>query len=75
MIVINTEAEIIKEEHRRLVPKICMRCRHGIDELIKDARDGYAHRSMVGAMLDNCDARVLHELLGTPVKVHLKDED
>lgn len=70
-----TEAEIIVEEHRRLVPKICMRCRHEVDELIKDARDGYAHRSHPGAILDNCDARVLHELLGTVVKVHLKDED
>lgn len=68
-----TEAEIIREERMRLVPMICVLC--GKYELVKGATGHYSHRSKPGAYLDNCESAVLHELLGTEVAVHLKDED
>lgn len=70
-----TEADIVREERLRLVPMLCSFCRDGKDELIKDVRGNYSHRRKPEAWLNECGARVIHNLLGTVVTVHLKDED
>lgn len=70
-----TEADIIREERLRLVPIFCDLCREGKSELVKGSLGHYSHRNKPGDWLDNCDARPLHELLGTSVAVQLKDED
>lgn len=64
-----------REERMRLVPQICERCRHGKGELVRDAMGIYAHRSKPGAILDNCDAHVLHKLLETQVKTYMEDDN
>lgn len=75
LIIMKTEKEIIREERQRLVPMLCGLCSIRKSELVKDAMGNYAHRSKVGAWLEDCRAAALHRLLETAVAVHLKEED